>query len=887
MHASRLALTLALGISVFLPRVASAQAEFDDFDADFGGAPTTPAQPARPPQGAQPPAAEGRAGATPTDATDTDGASAPPAATPSEGAPAPSEGDFFDVDSQGATFDESAPAQAAPAGGAPEAAPAVEGEEAPGADEAPAPAEDEAAAAAALDRRLFLEQNSFYGPMGGIHAVDAGGGAVGTFRLALMTDFFFINGFIVPGDHQEHIGGALSLSWTPHRLIEVYGALRSYANSNTTGDPELLQVLGDAFLGLKIFGRITPTITIGGDLTMGILNTVGGIGVVGRSTSGGARFNFTTDLRGRARPIPFVFRFNAQYWFDNSSNLVRDVERARYQNLPDPAPFPDEARNLVTTVERFGLMLNRTDFVNFALGFEAPFQPSEKVLVSPIVEWTWGVPVNRQGYNCLLVPGSPGSSHPAPGQDGCLDTEGMKAFPMNLTVGLRLQPAVRGLGIVVGADIGLTGTRTFVRELSPNAPYAVILGASYAYDPTPPVVEAAVEEPPPPAPEPAPLFTAARIHGTVVSGPDEDGQGGGAPVGGAVVAFTGRDLNSLIANAGGGFVTYRFRPGEQVTMDVTHPDYMPGQCVATIPEAPMVEPEAAPPATPGAPAEAPSAPEPEAASGKQDAAAPAEEAAPEAPADSTPATPAAPAAQAAAEAEPAATRLDENGDLIIELRCELPPKPRAATLLGKVVDAEGAPVAGAAVQITGPQEFTVTSEPDGTFRIPEMEPGTYTARIEQEGFLLKMNQFSVEPRADAEEQFTLIPRPRRSLVRVTARQIVIRRQVNFATDSAEILVSSDPLLTEVADALLRNPEIRLVEIQGHTDDRGGAAHNMRLSQERAEAVRTWLIEHGIAPERLEARGFGSSQPLVPNITAANRARNRRVQFVIKDRDRGE
>jgi outer membrane protein OmpA-like peptidoglycan-associated protein len=241
----------------------------------------------------------------------------------------------------------------------------------------------------------------------------------------------------------------------------------------------------------------------------------------------------------------------------------------------------------------------------------------------------------------------------------------------------------------------------------------------------------------------------------------------------------------------------------------------------------------------------------------------------------------------AAAAPPAELRLDENGDLIVELRCELPQQPRQATMVGTVVDADGEPVAGATVQITGPQEFTQTSGPDGKFHIEAMEPGTYTSRIDQEGYLLKMNQFTVEPRADLEQQFTLIPRPRHSLVRLTARRINIRRQVNFATDSAEILISSDPLLTEVADVLLRNPDLRLVEIQGHTDDRGGSAHNMRLSQERADAVRTWLIEHGVEAERLEARGYGSSQPIVPNITSANRARNRRVQFVIKDRDRGE
>src|SRR5690606_13099793 len=125
--------------------------------------------------------------------------------------------------------------------------------------------------------------------------------------------------------------------------------------------------------------------------------------------------------------------------------------------------------------------------------------------------------------------------------------------------------------------------------------------------------------------------------------------------------------------------------------------------------------------------------------------------------------------------------------------------------------------------------------------------------------------------------------PRNPLVRIRARQITIRRQVNFATDSADILPESDALLSEVADVILRHPELTRIQIQGHTDNRGGEQHNQDLSQRRAEAVRDWLVRAGVDASRLEARGFGQSEPLVPNITASNRARNRRVQFVILER----
>jgi outer membrane protein OmpA-like peptidoglycan-associated protein len=115
---------------------------------------------------------------------------------------------------------------------------------------------------------------------------------------------------------------------------------------------------------------------------------------------------------------------------------------------------------------------------------------------------------------------------------------------------------------------------------------------------------------------------------------------------------------------------------------------------------------------------------------------------------------------------------------------------------------------------------------------------------------------------------------------VKKKQIALRRQISFATGSDEILPNSEPLLSEVADALLRNPDLELIEIQGHTDNRGNHQLNMRLSQERAEAVQRWLTQHGVEAARLMAKGYGSTRPLAPNITQQNRARNRRVQFKI-------
>jgi outer membrane protein OmpA-like peptidoglycan-associated protein len=130
-------------------------------------------------------------------------------------------------------------------------------------------------------------------------------------------------------------------------------------------------------------------------------------------------------------------------------------------------------------------------------------------------------------------------------------------------------------------------------------------------------------------------------------------------------------------------------------------------------------------------------------------------------------------------------------------------------------------------------------------------------------------------------QIILIKKPARSLVQLRKQEIAITEQVQFTPGSAEVLSESDNLLRQVADVLLRSPQVELVEVQGHTDSTGGRELNMTLSQQRADAVRDWLVKAGVAAERLQAKGYGPEQPIRPNNNAQNRAINRRVQFIIR------
>jgi len=112
--------------------------------------------------------------------------------------------------------------------------------------------------------------------------------------------------------------------------------------------------------------------------------------------------------------------------------------------------------------------------------------------------------------------------------------------------------------------------------------------------------------------------------------------------------------------------------------------------------------------------------------------------------------------------------------------------------------------------------------------------------------------------------------------------LALLAQVQFARGAATILPVSLPLLDQVIEVLRDSPEIHKVRIDGHTDGRGKPAYNRRLSQRRAESVLHHLVAAGIDASRLRARGFGADRPLAPNDTAPNRAKNRRVEFVVLD-----
>jgi len=119
------------------------------------------------------------------------------------------------------------------------------------------------------------------------------------------------------------------------------------------------------------------------------------------------------------------------------------------------------------------------------------------------------------------------------------------------------------------------------------------------------------------------------------------------------------------------------------------------------------------------------------------------------------------------------------------------------------------------------------------------------------------------------------------LARREGNKIVILEQVNFATDQDVILSESFPILEEVARVMNENPEVDRILVEGHTDSRASDAYNLELSRRRAASVMRFLIESGVAADRLCSQGFGRSRPLADNATEEGMALNRRVEFTIQ------
>lgn len=687
-------------------------------------------------------------------------------------------------------------------------------------------------------RTSLMIQNNLAASTGLLHTSYAGSGAPGSLRVGFITSYFTGTGFLCEGgrcnyntsnnpagatadDEVTRIGAHLSMNATLLPFLEAYLGFHASATENDQSRPRLLQVLGDTNIGLKGFMPWQP------DSVFSVggelqLWLLNGTGGVGLDGSG-----TSYAIRGLA-----TADLNNHTNPDDRIPLKINANLGyKFDNSGELVGDTEKARNgqKITRIERYGLDINRVDTFQIGLGLEGMFD-----YVHPFAEWTIDVPMNRQDYVC-------NESRKEVG-DGCLGNDaGFGTSPSRITLGARAYPGIDGLSLLAAFDIGTGATSSFIQEVAPESPWTLYLGLGWAADTKkePPIIkEVQVEKP-----AVAPVAADRYIAGTVVE------KGANTPVGGAIIRFDGRNLTGMVANDDGTFRTIDLEPGTY-TFTVKADGYRDGQCQATVPAAGM----GAAPAFGGPPGYT---------------------------------APAYPGAPAAAPMGPGMAPAPANQPTIVNMTCELEALPKVGNIVGALVDGESnQPVATASVKITDKlnRELELSADASGAFRFENVPPGPAKITVTANGYFTSVTELEVKPQEDLRATISLNKRPKAPNVTVVANEVKLKKQVHFAHDAATIEPDSAALLEEIADVLKNRAEIAKIEIQGHTDNTGSPVYNQRLSQQRADAVRDALIKLGVEGSRLDAKGYGQDKPLVPNVSPANRARNRRVQLMITQKN---
>lgn len=197
--------------------------------------------------------------------------------------------------------------------------------------------------------------------------------------------------------------------------------------------------------------------------------------------------------------------------------------------------------------------------------------------------------------------------------------------------------------------------------------------------------------------------------------------------------------------------------------------------------------------------------------------------------------------------------------------------PNLGTLSGSVKDGQGRPIEGATISVGSPAPVTATTSSVGVFTT-QVEAGTWPVSVQADGYISDNKSVTAVANETVRVDFAL-----RAALREG--EVMSFDNIYFDSGSANIKPESYPILDSVAILLRDNPTAR-VQVAGHTDSDGSESSNQTLSERRAQSVYQYLVSKGIAGNRLTTVGYGESNPVVANDSAANKARNRRIEFTV-------
>ena len=755
------------------------------------------------------------------------GADPPPAAPPLDAPPAPPPAPPSEV---APAEGEAAPAPLAPPpppGGPAPAAEATEESEPTRTEEA---VEFDATANDRSSRRASLRvQNSLNGSTGILYVPQATSGLPGTFRLSLNTGYYSGTGF----------------------LCNSANPCPAYEDEEPNEEDDLSHVSAHLGLSATLFPFLEVFAGLHNHASSNSRSRPKLLQVLGDTNIGLKAFNPWEEnnvlfFGGEAELMLLngtggvgldgsgtSFAFRGLLTFDGTNREKADdrvpfrgsmklgykVDRSAklVEDLENTEP-PEGRGDSITRLERFGLGINRVDF--FEVGFSAEYVHP---IARPFLQWSIDVPVNRQAYVCDI------EASADRGEECLGEVSQFSVAPSRLSLGVNVFPwEQRGLNFLGAFDIGTGATSLFVDEVKPELPWSFWLGIGYSVD---------TEPPPPPkviverAPAPPPRDQV--VQGVVVE------KGSLTPIPGAIVKYEGVRLTGMVSDDAGVFVTAPLPPGPY-SFSISAKNYKDGKCAVTV--------GPAAPAAPAPPAPPPDSPIP----GMPDPLVP--------------------------EPKPS------SGPKQIQLQCELDKMPRVGTLITTMVDSETqAAVGGARVKITDRlgRELVLEGDASGVFRFENISPGTVKLTIEGPGYLPTATELTVKEHEELQSRVPLNRRPARPNVALQGTNITLKRPILFQTGAAQIAPESMAIVEEVADFLKNRPDLGSIEVQGHTDNAGSPLGNQTLSANRAQAVADVITRLGVDVTRLSVRGYGDTKPAAPNTTEAGRAKNNRVQFVIK------
>lgn len=170
--------------------------------------------------------------------------------------------------------------------------------------------------------------------------------------------------------------------------------------------------------------------------------------------------------------------------------------------------------------------------------------------------------------------------------------------------------------------------------------------------------------------------------------------------------------------------------------------------------------------------------------------------------------------------------------------------------------------------------FAVSNSQTGDFNMKMADEGTYEITAEAEGFISYNEKITLKEENPGEGIVLNI-----EMEPLSKGHKFALKDLFFVRSEAEMLPGSEPELERLVGIMKQNPKIH-IELGGHTDNEGYRSANIRLSQQRADAVRNYLIEKGVDARRIRSVGYGPNHPVAPNDTEDNKAKNRRVEVEI-------